>query len=164
MSVRQSSCPPLQVSPVAVKAWSQYKSYFCSQPCERVVLSISPLSVLNPVKGLFSVLNSMPVLQACAAELTRGQHVWSQVMANNAAEAFQDDLNGAAYLKALRQVWMIALLLQAAADLHALDQHEHCQSHFSFTEASRQIKVLMTGKQHLPMLLLQIQNLLCSLT
>ncbi|KAL0038850.1 hypothetical protein WJX79_010660 [Trebouxia sp. C0005] len=35
------------------------------------------------------------LMQACASELTRGQHIWSQVLGNGAAEAFLQDPNEA---------------------------------------------------------------------
>ncbi|KAL0043906.1 hypothetical protein WJX82_004199 [Trebouxia sp. C0006] len=42
------------------------------------------------------------LMQACASELTRGHHIWLQVIGNGAAEAFLQDPNGLAYLQALQ--------------------------------------------------------------
>lgn len=78
------------------------------------------------------------LMQACAAELTRAHHVWSRVLASDTADAFQQDPNGALYLQALQQVWLIALLLQAAAELHQIDEQRAPRWHHAFAEASRQ--------------------------
>ena len=85
-------------------------------------------------------------LQACAAELTRAHHVWSQVLASDTVEAFQHDPNGAVYLQALQQVWLVALLLQAAAELHQIDEHRAPRWHHAFAEASRQSLAKITGR------------------
>lgn len=71
------------------------------------------------------------VLQACADELQRGEQVWQQVVACNAQEAFQADLQGAAYLQALQQIFRVALLLQQAADLHGGTGETHYTTAFA---------------------------------
>ncbi len=84
-------------------------------------------------------------MQACASELTRGHHVWSQVIGNGAAQAFLQDPNGAAYLQGLRQVWVVALLLQASADMHGVSSHEASATQHAFAEASRQSMARVLG-------------------
>ena len=84
-------------------------------------------------------------MQACASELTRGHHIWSQVIGNGTAEAFLQDPNGAAYLQALRQVWVVALLLQASADMHGISLHEASATQHAFSEASRQSMARVLG-------------------
>ena len=84
-------------------------------------------------------------MQACASELTRGHHIWSQVIGNGVAEAFLQDPNGAAYLQALRQVWVVALLLQASADVHGISSHETSTTQHAFAEASRQSMARVLG-------------------
>jgi len=83
-------------------------------------------------------------VQACASELTRGHHVWSQVIGNGAAQAFLQDPNGAAYLQGLRQVWVVALLLQASADIHGISSHEAAATQHAFAE-SRQSMARVLG-------------------
>ncbi|KAL0024892.1 hypothetical protein WJX77_000588 [Trebouxia sp. C0004] len=85
------------------------------------------------------------LMQACASELTRGHHIWSQVIDNDAAEDFLQDSNGAAYLQALRQVWVVALLLQASADMHGVTSHEASATQHAFLEASRQSMARVLG-------------------
>ena len=86
------------------------------------------------------------LLQACARELRAGQQIWSQVLANSAAHTFQADPGGAAYLTALQHIWRIALLLQAAAELHGFAPAEQNVSHAAFEEASRQSMDLISGE------------------
>ena len=86
------------------------------------------------------------VVQACASELTRARHIWSQVTANDAAEAFQADPAGPAYLQALSQIWMVALLLQASADLHGVAPGGLPHDQHAFAEASRQTMTRVLGE------------------
>lgn len=89
-------------------------------------------------------------MQACASELTRARHIWSQVIANNAAEAFQADPAGPAYLQALGQIWTVALLLQASADLHGVTTPGQPHNQHAFAEASRQTMTRVLGEHLLP--------------
>lgn len=93
-------------------------------------------------------------MQACAQELSRGQQVWSQVVANDAVQSFQADPHGAAYLAALQHIWRIALLLQAAADLHGLAHTAQPQHRAAFELASRQSMGAVVGEYSSPCSLL----------
>lgn len=86
------------------------------------------------------------LVQACAQELSRGQQVWSQVVANDAVQSFQTDPDGAAYLAALQHIWRIALLLQAAADLHGLAETAQPQHRAAFELASRDSMGAVVGE------------------
>ena len=74
-------------------------------------------------------------------------------MARNAVQAFEADPNGAAYLKALQHIWRIALLLQAAADLHGLAEAAQTQHRAAFEEASRQSMGVVVGEYSYSLLL-----------
>jgi len=84
-------------------------------------------------------------VQAYASEINRGHHIWSQVIGNGASEAFIQDPNGAAYLQALRQVWVVILLLQSSADMHGISSHEASATQHAFAEASRQSMARVLG-------------------
>lgn len=61
-------------------------------------------------------------------------------------QAFQVDPNGASYLSALQHIWRIALLLQAAADLHGLTKSGKTQHRAAFEAASRQSMDAVAGE------------------
>lgn len=86
------------------------------------------------------------LVQACARELSRGQQVWTQVVATDAVQSFQTDPNGAAYLAALQHIWRIALLLQAAADLHGLAETAQPEHRAAFELASRESMGAVVGE------------------
>ena len=86
------------------------------------------------------------LLQACALELSKGNQVWAQVTGNDKVQEFLADPAGAAYLAGLQQVWRVALLLQAGADLHGLARTSPTASQAAFQEASRESMTTMSSE------------------